>query len=131
MNSGRHKPVPGLHFIATPIGAARDITLRALDLLAEADAIAADMGDVHGLAIIFDADDKMVFLKLCADRDGDRTGGARHAIFDGIFDQRLQDQCGHMLVHQFGRNVELGPQPLGVPDALSLQIEPLQIDFFF
>ena len=58
MNSGRHKPVPGLHFIATPIGAARDITLRALDLLAEADAIAAEdtrtlrhLMEIHGVAL--------------------------------------------------------------------------------
>ncbi|MFM7442937.1 MAG: rRNA (cytidine-2'-O-)-methyltransferase, partial [Tabrizicola sp.] len=28
---------PGLHFVSTPIGAARDITLRALDVLAGAD----------------------------------------------------------------------------------------------
>ena len=39
----RAEPVaPGLHFVATPIGAARDITLRALDVLAGADVIAAE-----------------------------------------------------------------------------------------
>ena len=37
-----HPPAPGLHFVATPIGAARDITLRALDLLATADVLAAE-----------------------------------------------------------------------------------------
>lgn len=33
---------PGLHFVATPIGSARDITLRALDVLREAEVIAAE-----------------------------------------------------------------------------------------
>lgn len=49
---------PGLHFVATPIGAARDITLRALDLLAGADVLAAEdtrslrhLMEIHGLAV--------------------------------------------------------------------------------
>ncbi|KAJ55065.1 16S rRNA methyltransferase [Actibacterium mucosum KCTC 23349] len=33
---------PGLYFVATPIGAARDITLRALDVLASADVLVAE-----------------------------------------------------------------------------------------
>lgn len=52
------KIAPGLHFIATPIGAARDITLRALDLLAGADVLAAEdtrslrhLMEIHGLAV--------------------------------------------------------------------------------
>ncbi len=49
---------PGLHLIATPIGAARDITLRALDLLAGADILAAEdtrslrkLMEIHGISL--------------------------------------------------------------------------------
>jgi 16S rRNA (cytidine1402-2'-O)-methyltransferase len=51
--------VPGLHFIATPIGAARDITLRALDILAGADVLAAEdtrtlrhLMEIHGVPLL-------------------------------------------------------------------------------
>lgn len=47
---------PGLHLVSTPIGAARDITLRALDLLAGADVLAAEdtrslrrLMEIHGI----------------------------------------------------------------------------------
>ncbi|NBZ88551.1 16S rRNA (cytidine(1402)-2'-O)-methyltransferase [Stagnihabitans tardus] len=49
---------PGLHLVSTPIGAARDITLRALDLLAGADVLAAEdtrtlrhLMEIHGVAL--------------------------------------------------------------------------------
>jgi 16S rRNA (cytidine1402-2'-O)-methyltransferase len=49
---------PGLHFVSTPIGAARDITLRALDVLAGADVLAAEdtrtlrhLMDIHGVPL--------------------------------------------------------------------------------
>ena len=52
------KVAAGLHFLATPIGAARDITLRALDILAGADVLAAEdtrtlrhLMEIHGVPL--------------------------------------------------------------------------------
>lgn len=49
---------PGLHLVSVPIGAARDVTLRALDLLAGADVLAAEdtrslrrLMAIHGVAL--------------------------------------------------------------------------------
>ncbi len=57
-STGARSIAPGLHLIATPIGAARDITLRALDLLAGADVLAAEdtrslrhLMEIHGIAL--------------------------------------------------------------------------------
>lgn len=49
---------PALYFVATPIGAARDVTLRGLDILAGADVLAAEdtrntrkLLEIHGIAL--------------------------------------------------------------------------------
>ncbi len=58
MNIHKQKLAPGITFVGVPIGSARDITLRALDVLASADMLAAEdtrsllkLMDIHGIAL--------------------------------------------------------------------------------
>ncbi|MCB1388787.1 MAG: rRNA small subunit methyltransferase 1 [Rhodobacteraceae bacterium] len=56
--AGATRIAPGLHLVSTPIGAARDITLRALDVLAGAEVLAAEdtrtlrrLMEIHGIPL--------------------------------------------------------------------------------
>ena len=74
VNPKQQNLAPGLYLIATPIGTARDITLRTLDILASADVIAAEdtrslrkLLDIHGISL---ADRPLVAYH---DHNGDRV----------------------------------------------------------
>ncbi len=58
MNIHKQKLAPGITFVGVPIGTARDITLRALDVLASADILVAEdtrsllkLMDIHGIPL--------------------------------------------------------------------------------
>ncbi|MBM3648418.1 MAG: 16S rRNA (cytidine(1402)-2'-O)-methyltransferase [Alphaproteobacteria bacterium] len=137
----RRKPplVPGLHIVATPIGNMRDITLRALDVLHEADLIACE--------------DTRVFAKLAAHYGiaaptvaySDATQDAAearlvHALADGKRVALVSDagmplisDPGYRLVRAAvarGLAVTSAPGPSAVPMALALSGLPTDRFYF-
>lgn len=115
------KIAPGLHFVATPIGAARDITLRALDILAGADLIAAEdtrtlrhLMDIHGVPL----GDRQVIAYH--DHNGEQMRpGILRALSEGK-SVAYASEAGTPLVadpgYQLGRAaIEAGHQVLAAP----------------
>ncbi|MDG1800919.1 MAG: 16S rRNA (cytidine(1402)-2'-O)-methyltransferase [Paracoccaceae bacterium] len=133
----------GLYFVATPIGTARDITLRALDILASADVIAAEdtrtarkLMDIHGIPL---GDRPLVAYH---DHSGD---GPRNRIVDAISQGKsvaYASEAGTPLVadpgYALGRAVidadlpvTSAPGPSAVLPALTISGLPTDAFFFF
>ncbi len=133
---------PGLYLVATPIGTARDITLRALDILASADVIAAEdtrsmrrLLEIHGVPL---GDRKILSYH---DHSGDKS---RTAILGHIAAGRsvaygseagtplIADPGYHLSreVTEAGYPVTSAPGPSAVVTALSLAGLPTDAFFF-
>lgn len=122
-------PAPGLHVVATPIGNARDITLRALDLLAGVDVIACEdtrvtarLLAIHGLSTpLFRYDDHNAPAagRILLDR---LAAGDRIALVSDAGTPLISDP-GYRLVRaaaEAGIPVHAVPGPSAVTAALSI-----------
>ncbi|MES0863861.1 16S rRNA (cytidine(1402)-2'-O)-methyltransferase [Ruegeria sp. SCPT10] len=142
MNFQKTRLAAGLYFVATPIGTARDITLRALDVLASADMIAAEdtrslrrLMEIHGVPL------EGRRIQAYHDHSG---AGARSKIM-GALDQGLSvayaSEAGMPLIadpgYDLGRQaseagyaVTCAPGPSAVLTALTLAGLPTDAFFF-
>lgn len=142
MNHQKVALSPGLYFVATPIGTARDITLRALDILASAEVIAAEdtrslrrLMEIHGVPLegrrilaYHDHSGPAARAKLLAALgEGRSVAYASEAgmplIADPGYDlSRAASEAGHM--------VTSAPGPSAVTTALTLAGLPTDAFFF-
>ena len=142
MNYKTEKLRPGLYFVATPIGTARDITLRALDVLASADVIAAEdtrsmrrLLEIHGVPL---GDRPLISYH-------DHSGaGAREKLLGFLADGRsvaYASEAGTPLIAdpgyhlsraaaEAGHLVTSAPGPSAVATALTLAGLPTDAFFF-
>ncbi len=142
MNHQKVRLGAGLYFVATPIGTARDITLRALDLLASADIIAAEdtrslrrLMEIHGVPL----DGRRILAYH------DHSGaGARGKILDALQDGQsvvYASEAGMPLIadpgYDLGRQaaeaghmVTCAPGPSAALMALTLAGLPTDAFFF-
>ncbi len=142
MNHQKVRLGAGLYFVATPIGTARDITLRALDLLASADMIAAEdtrslrrLMEIHGVPL----DGRRILAYH------DHSGaGARGKILDALQDGQsvvYASEAGMPLIAdpgydlgkqaaEAGHMVTCAPGPSAALMALTLAGLPTDAFFF-
>ncbi len=142
MNFQKIRLAPGLYFVATPIGTARDITLRALDVLASADMIAAEdtrslrrLMEIHGVPL------EGRRILAYHDHSGE---GARGKILDALAQGQsvaYASEAGMPLIAdpgydlgrqaaEAGHNVTCAPGPSAVLAALTLAGLPTDAFFF-
>ena len=133
---------PGLYFVATPIGTARDITLRALDLLASADVLAAEdtrslrrSMEIHGVPLgnrpvlaYHDHSGDGVRQKLLAHLEAGRS--VAYASEAGT--PLIADPGYHLAqaVSEAGHLVTSAPGPSAIITALTLAGLPTDAFFF-
>ncbi|MFA3917112.1 16S rRNA (cytidine(1402)-2'-O)-methyltransferase [Ruegeria hyattellae] len=142
MNFQKLRLSPGLYFVATPIGTARDITLRALDVLASADVIAAEdtrslrhLMDIHGVPL--------EGRRIVAYHDHSGAG-ARARLLEALSTEKsvaYASEAGMPLIAdpgydlsraaaEAGHNVTVAPGPSAVLAALTLAGLPTDAFFF-
>ncbi len=142
MNFQKIRLATGLYFIATPIGTARDITLRALDVLASADMIAAEdtrslrrLMEIHGVPL--------EGRRILAYHDHSGAG-ARGKILEALEQGQsvaYASEAGMPLIAdpgydlgrqaaEAGHNVTCAPGPSAVLTALTLAGLPTDAFFF-
>ncbi|WP_424985541.1 16S rRNA (cytidine(1402)-2'-O)-methyltransferase [Microbulbifer sp. S227A] len=142
MNHQKVRLAPGLYFVATPIGTARDITLRALDVLASAEVIAAEdtrslrhLMEIHGVPL----EGRRVLAYH--DHSGDE---ARGRLLGALADGRsvaYASEAGMPLIsdpgydlsraaHEAGHLVTVAPGASAVLTALTLAGLPTDAFFF-
>lgn len=132
----------GLYFVGVPIGTARDITLRALDVLANADVLAAEdtrslrrLMDIHGVPLgarrivaMHDHSGATVTDKLVtAIREGRSVAYASEAGMPLIADPGFELSRA---VAEAGLPLTCAPGPSALPTALALGGLPTDAFFF-
>lgn len=132
LNIHKQKLAAGITFVGVPIGTARDITLRALDVLASADMLAAEdtrsllrLMDIHGIplegrkitALHDHSGDAAVARLVTAAKEGKSVAYASEAGMPLIADPGFELSRA---AAQAGVNVTCAPGPSAVLTALAL-----------
>lgn len=133
---------PGLYFVGTPIGTARDITLRALDVLASADVIAAE--DTRSLRRLMEIHGVPLQGRRILSYHDHSGAGARARILEALAEGRsvaYASEAGMPLIadpgydlsraaSEAGFTVTAAPGPSAVLTALTLAGLPTDAFFF-